>query len=102
MLDRTFGVRMVDVSFVGVLGVEELVIFPSGAASKFIASIAAVASPTSEPSPEGIRSSFLRLTVCFAVFSVCGRALKLAPGLIVSKIHSSSSSALLISFNVSS
>ena len=65
LLSRGFGVRIVETSFVGVLN-RELVISPRGAASRFIASMADVAFSTSEPSPEGMRSSFLRFTVCLA------------------------------------
>ena len=97
LLVRGFGVLIVDAFFAGVL-VTEFVMSPKGAESRFIASIAAVAFSTSDPSPDGIRSNLRRFTVCFAKVDV----LTLGAGLIVSNTHSSSSSVLLISLNVSS
>jgi hypothetical protein len=97
LLDRTFGVRIVEGSLVGVMspGVEEK--SPSGADLKLMFS-SATAAPSSEPSPEGILSSFGRLIV----FRAYGCCLMLADGLMVLNTHSSSTSSRLTSRNVSS
>lgn len=61
LLDRTFGVRIVEGSLVGVLS-PDIEKSPSGADLKLIFSNA-VAAPSSDASPEGILSSLGRLRV---------------------------------------